>query len=72
MSDVELFGKLSRVFETHQFSTTDKELTEILEDFDPTMVADYRRDSAVNISTKDRSRLYRYEAYVLESDRFAS
>lgn len=63
MSDVEIFGKLSRIFETHQFSTTDKELNEILEDFDPTLVADYRKDSAVNISTKDRSRLYRYIAF---------
>lgn len=64
MSDVEIFGKLSRIFETHQFSTTDKELSEILEDFDPTLVADYSRDTAVNISNKDRSRLYRYEACV--------
>jgi len=35
MTDAEVFGKLSRIFETHGFAADDSALDEILEDFDP-------------------------------------
>jgi len=35
MGDAEVFGKLSRIFETHGFSGDDSALDDILEDFDP-------------------------------------
>ena len=38
MGDAEVFGKLSRIFETHGFSADDAALDDILEDFDPSLV----------------------------------
>ena len=35
MTDADVFGKLSRIFETHAFSNDDSQLNEFLEDFDP-------------------------------------
>jgi hypothetical protein len=43
MGDAEVFGKLSRIFETHGFSADDDDLDNILDDFDPTVV--YSTDS---------------------------
>lgn len=38
MGDAEVFGKLSRIFETHGFANDDAALDDILEDFDPSLV----------------------------------
>jgi hypothetical protein len=38
MGDAEVYGKLSRIFETHGFGTDDSALDDILEDFDPSDV----------------------------------
>lgn len=35
MTDADVFGKLSRIFETHAFSNDDAALNDFLEDFDP-------------------------------------
>lgn len=35
MTDADVFGKLSRIFETHAFSNDDTQLNEFLDDFDP-------------------------------------
>lgn len=48
MGDAEVFGKLSRIFETHGFSGDDSALDDILEDFDPTEV--YGRTDSPNRS----------------------
>ena len=37
MGDADVFGKLSRIFETHGFSNDDAALSEMLEDFDPAL-----------------------------------
>jgi hypothetical protein len=38
MGDAEVYGKLSRIFETHGFGADDSALDDILEDFDPSVV----------------------------------
>lgn len=53
MGDAEVFGKLSRIFETHGFADDDAALDDILEDFDPSLV--YNSDSARNSPQKNSS-----------------
>lgn len=56
MGDSEVFGKLSRIFETNSFSANDNDLAEILEDFDPTIFnfdnINNHNDTSFNSSNK--------------------
>jgi hypothetical protein len=41
-----VFGKLSRIFETHAFTKDDSGLKDILEDFDPSLSASFYPDNS--------------------------
>ena len=55
MGDAEVFGKLSRIFETHGFGEDDSALDDILEDFDPSIVYGQQLESQRTSPNKSHS-----------------